>query len=92
MPKNLEDKNIDQLMAEADALIRQIDSDAIKDMKEEHRTQFERHAKNLKKIQSEVHGKIEKTGASNKNHGAEGVHEAILDIVKAMRDLTEYLS
>jgi hypothetical protein len=56
MPKNLESKNIEQLMAEADELIRQINSDAIKDMEEEHRIQFEKHAQNLEKIKSEVHG------------------------------------
>jgi hypothetical protein len=37
MPKNLESKSIDQLLAEADELIRQINSDAVKNMKEEHR-------------------------------------------------------
>ena len=88
MPKNLESKNIDQLLAEADELIRQINSDAVKDMKEEHRIQFEKHAQNLKNIKSEVQGKIEK----KTNSGAEGMHEAIQDIVKAMQGLTKYLS
>jgi len=88
MPKNVESRNIEQLLAEADELIEQINSDAIKDMQEEHRLQFEKHAQNLKKIKSEVQGKIEK----KTNSGAEGMHEAIQDIVKAMRDLTKYLS
>ena len=88
MPKNLESKNIEQLLAEADELMQQINSDVIKDMKEEHRLQFEKHAQNLKKIKSEVQEKIEK----KKDSGAEGIHEAIQDIVKAMRDLTKYLS
>jgi len=88
MPKNLESKNIAQLLAEADELIQQINSEAIKDMHEEHRLQFEKHAQDLKKIKSEVRGKIEK----KTNSGAEGMHEAILDIVKAMRDLKKYLS
>ena len=88
MPKNLESINIEQLLAEADELIQQINSDAINDMQEEHRLQFEKHAQNLKKIKSEVQGKIEKKTDS----GAEGMHEAIQDIVKAMRDLTKYLS
>ena len=88
MPKNLESKNIEQLLAEADELIQQINSDAINDMQEEHRLKFEKHAQNLKKIKSEVQGKIEK----KINSGAEGMHKAILDIVKAMRDLTKYLS
>ena len=88
MPKNLESKNIEQLLAEADELIQQINSDAINDMQEEHRLQFEKNAQNLKKLKSEVQGKIEK----KTNSGAEGMHEAILDIVKAMRDLKKYLS
>jgi hypothetical protein len=91
MPKNLESKNIDQLLAEADELIRQINSDAIKDMEEEHRIQFEKHAQNLKKIKSEVQGKIEKKGTSEISSGAEGMHEAIQDIVKAMKGLKNYL-
>ena len=45
MPKNLELLNIEQLLAEADDLIQQINSDVIKDMQEEHLLQFEKHAK-----------------------------------------------
>ena len=88
MPKNLESINIEQLLAEADELVQQINSEAINDMQEEHRLQFEKHAQNLKKIKSEVEGKIEK----KTNSGADGMHEAIQDIVMAMRDLTKYLS
>jgi hypothetical protein len=91
MPKNFESKNIEQLLAEADELIRQINSDVLKDMKEEHRLQFEKHAQNLKKIKSEVQGRIQKKEASEIGSGAEGMHEAILDIVKAMHDLTNKL-
>ena len=92
MPKNVESKNIEQLLSEADELIEQIHSDAIKDMQEEHRLQFEKHAQNLKKIKSEVQGKIEKKGTSELSSSAEGMHEAIQDIVKAMRGFTKYLS
>ena len=92
MEKNLESKDIEQLLAEADELIQEIDSDVIKFMKEEHRLQFEKHAQNLKKIKSKVQGKIEKKGTSETGSGAEGMHKAILDIVKAMRDLTKYIS
>jgi hypothetical protein len=87
MSNIVESKNIEQLLAEADELIQQINSDAIKDMQEEHLLQFEKHAQNLKKIKSEVQGKIEK----NTNSGAEGMHEAIQDIVKAMQDLKNKL-
>ena len=88
MPNNVASKNIEQLLAEADELIQQINSDVINDMQEEHRLQFEKHTQNLKKIKSEVQGRIEK----KTNSGAEGMHAAIQDIVKAMRDLTKYLS
>ena len=91
MPKNLESKNIEQLLAEADELIQQMNSDAIKDIKEEHRIEFEKHAQNLKKIKSEVQSKIEKKGTSEIDSGADGMHEAIQDIVKAMEGLKNYL-
>jgi hypothetical protein len=92
MPTNLESKNFEELLAEADELIEQINSDVIKYMKEEDRLQFEIHAQNLKKIKSEVQGKIENQGGSELGSGAEGMHAAILDIVKAMHDFTKYIS
>jgi hypothetical protein len=87
MPKNFKSINIEQLLAEADELIRQINSDVIDDMQEERRLQFEKHAQNLKKIKSKVQGKIEQKGTSDISSSAEGMHEAIKDIVKAMQDL-----
>jgi protein-tyrosine-phosphatase len=92
MSNNVESKNIEQLLAEAEELIQQMDSEAIKDIKEEHRLQFEKHSQNLKKIKSEIQGEIEKKGTSEISASAEGMHEAIQDIVKAMRDLTKYFS
>ena len=91
MPNNLEPMNIEQLLAEADELIQQINSDAIKDMQEEHLLQLEKHAQNLRRIKSEVKGKIEKKEASEISSSAEGMHEALQDIVKAMRDLKNKL-
>lgn len=85
MNKNIDSMNIEQLLVEAEELIQRINSDTIKDMNEGHRMEFEMHAQNLKKIKSEVHGKTGKEGASEIGSGADGVHEAIDDIVKAMR-------
>ena len=82
MSEYLESKDIKQLMAEADELVKRIDADAVKNMKEEHRLQVEIHAQHLKKIKSAVQDKIEKKGASKKDHGAEGMHEAIQEITK----------
>jgi hypothetical protein len=82
---------IEQIMAEADELIRKLDSGAVEDMKEEHRLQAEKHAQNLKKIKSEIQDKIEKKDHSKKFTGAEGMYEAIQDIVKASEALKRYL-
>ena len=91
MLTNIESKNIEQLLAEADELIRQINSNIIQDMQEEHRIQFEKHAQSLKMLRSEVQGKIEKKGTSENSSSAAGMHEAIDDIVKAMQDLKNKL-
>jgi len=92
MPENLASGNIEQLLAEADELIQQINSEVISDIKEEQRLQLEKHAQNLKKIKSEVQGRIEKKGTLETITGAEGMHEAIQDIVRAMRGLKKCLS
>ena len=92
MPTNLESKSIDELLAEADELLEQINSDAIEDMEEEHRLQFEIHAQNLEKIKSKVQSKIGEKGTSDIGSGAEGMHKALLDIVKAMGEFTKYIS
>jgi wobble nucleotide-excising tRNase len=92
MSKNVESKSIDQLLAEADELVQQINTDTLKDLKEEHRLQVEIHAQHLKKIKSAVQDKIEKKGTSNIDHGAEGMHEAFQEISKAIGELKKYLS
>jgi hypothetical protein len=74
-------------MAEADALIRQINADALKDMEESHRLEFEKHAQKFQKIQSGIQGKAGKAEILEKTSGADGMHAAILDIVKAFQDL-----
>lgn len=88
---NTQSEDIEQLLDEADELIRQIRSEAIEDMKEDYRLQFEKHTQNFERIKSEVQKKIEKKEASEIHSGAEGMHEAILDIVKAMHDFKNSL-
>ncbi len=92
MPENHETETIEQLMAEADELIRQINSDVINDMEEFHRLQFEKKVQNLEKIKSEVQGRIEKERTTDIGSGAEGMHEAMLDIVKAFREFRKNFS
>jgi hypothetical protein len=80
-------EDIDQLLAEADELINRINSDAIRDMEEGQRIQFEMHARNLKKLRAEAQEKAAEEGASESGAYSEGMHKAILDIVAAMKNL-----
>ena len=89
--KTLDPKSIELLLAEADELIRQIKSDASEEVQEMHRQEFEKHAHNLEKIKSRVLGKSDNKGASQKDAGADSMHEAILDIVKAMHNFKKSL-
>ena len=92
MPVNFESKDIDRLMAEADELVERIQSDLLNEMEEEHRLQFEIHAQKLEKIKSEVQGRIDKKKAAKTGSGAEGMHVAILDIIKALQGFAKSLS
>ena len=85
-------KDIDRLLAEADELIKQVNYDAIRDMEEEHRIQFEAHAQSLKKLRSEFQEKIDKEGTPEGGAYGEGMHQAIDEIVTAMKNLGSYFS
>jgi hypothetical protein len=87
MPTTLESKSIEQLLAEADKLIQKINSETLEDLEDEHRLQFENHAQKLEELKSVVQVKAEDKGTIETFSSAEGMHEAILDIVKAMKDL-----
>jgi hypothetical protein len=88
MPRNIETTSVEQLLAEADELIQQINSAAIKDKEEAIDLQLEQHVKKLEKIKSEALGKKEK----KRDSGAEGMHAAIRDITKALGILRKDLS
>jgi ferritin-like metal-binding protein YciE len=90
--KNEKSKNIKQLMAEADELMRQINSDAVKNMKEEHRLQFQKYSENLERVKFEFESETGKKETSKTHSGAEGMHEAIQDIVRAFQQLKTYLA
>lgn len=92
MKETFKHEDIEQIMAEADELLQQIDPEIIEYMEEERRLQLEQHAQGLKKLKSEVHEKIGNEAAPESGSYSEGVHEAIEDIVKAMKGLASYLS
>ena len=92
MPADLKSRKIEQLMAEADELVKRVHSDIFNEMEEAYRIQFEIHAQKLEKIKSDVQDRIDTKNAANMGSGAEGIHEAILDIIKAMQGFKTSLS
>lgn len=92
MPTTIKFKSIPQLLAEADELIEKINSEFTEDLEEEHRLQFENHVQQLNELKSKVQLKTEDKGIMESFASGEGIHEAIHDIVKAMKDLTSYLT
>ena len=91
MSEKLDSRSLEQLMAEADELVGQFDSEILKDMQEDQRIQFEKNAQNLEKIKSKIQGTIGKKDEPKSNSGADGMHEAIQDIVKAMQNFQKNL-
>jgi hypothetical protein len=92
MQKTYNYDDIEQILAEADDLLQQIDPKIIEYLKEEQRAQLEEQAQILKKLKSEVQDKVGKEEPSKSRPYSEGMHEAIEDIVKAMKALSSYLS
>jgi hypothetical protein len=85
-------KDIDQLLAEADDLIRRIDANELNEVHEKHRIEFEKHAQRLKQLRSEVKEKIDRQEEPGSGTYGEGIHEAIVDIMTAMKNLGVQLS
>jgi hypothetical protein len=83
--------DIYRLMAEADALVHKIDTGLVEELHESHRIQFEQQVQRLKSIKSTVEAKTEKKAVSEGGQYGEGIHEAIEDIVQAMKNLAGYL-
>ena len=84
--------DIEKLLSQADEMLSQVNSGIIEDMKDARRTQIEIHTIELKKRRLEVQDKIEKEKALDHGSAGEGIHEAIDEIVKAMKALTSYLA
>jgi hypothetical protein len=92
MEETLKHDNIEQLLAEADDLLQQMDPEIIEFMEAEQRLEFEQHAERLKELKSEIQEKIGAEGVSGSGSYSDGVHEAMDDIVKAMKALARYFS
>ena len=93
MTEKTSPRNLDQLMAEADALIQQMDGEFLENLNDEHRLAAEKHAQLLKEMKSAIEAhRGEKDKTADFGHGAKGMHEAIQEITKAMGELAKYLT
>jgi hypothetical protein len=92
MENTFKDVNIEQTLADADELLQQINAEIVKDTDERRRAQFEEHAERLKKLKSGVEEKVLKEAKPENGSYGEGMHEAMDDIAKAMKELASYLS
>ena len=92
MQKTYEYEDIEQILAEAEDLLQQIDPEIIEYLKEEQRAQLEQQAQSLKKLRSELEDQIRQEGPSKSKPYSEGMHEAMDEIAKAMKALASYLS
>jgi seryl-tRNA synthetase len=92
MQKTYKYEDIEQILAEADDLLQQIDPEIIEYLKEEQRAQLTQQAQSLKKLRSEVEDKIGQEGLSKNWPYSEGMHEAMDEIAKAMKALASYLA
>ena len=82
---------IDQVMAEADDLIRQIYSEKIEGMGAEQRTAYEQKVQRLEELKAVVREKSGKLSASGRQSVSEGIHDAIDDLVKAVNETAQQL-
>jgi hypothetical protein len=92
METTLKSKDIDQLLAEAEELLQQIDPELLEYFEEEQRAQLEEQAQSLKQLKSEVQDQLAREGIPESSSFSEGTHEAIEDIVKAMQTMAGYLA
>lgn len=84
-------RKIENILSEADELLNKYNSWLTEDMEETKRTQIEIYANELKKLRFKVQDKTEKDKTSDYGSSGEGIHEAIDEIVSAMKNLTKDL-
>jgi hypothetical protein len=83
---------IDQVMAEADDLIRQIYSQKIEGMGEEQRAEYEQRVRRLEELKAIVKEKFGGQQVSGRSSVSEGMHEAIDELVKAVAETAKKLT
>lgn len=92
MKKTFKTEDIDEMMTQADTLLKQFDSERVKDMEYVHRAQIEKDVHHLNTLKTEFQAKKGKADNPEGHSYGDGIHAAIEDIAKAMKGLARYLS
>jgi hypothetical protein len=83
---------IDQVMAEADDLIRQIYAQKIEGLGEEQRAEYEQKVRRLEELKAIVKEKFGGQQVSARSSVSGGIHEAIDELVKAVAETAKTLT
>jgi hypothetical protein len=88
--KELEGKNLDDLLSECDSLLEQLKTELYNDLAEENRLRLEIQQAALEKSKDRVENVAESVPGRGGSF-SEGMHEAIDDLVRAIRETARLL-
>ena len=92
MNENPTSNELEILMADAEELIQELNTDILNELEEEHRLQVENALQQIKRFQAELQANTEKKEESNAGYAPEGINMAIREIKKSMKELTQFLT
>lgn len=92
MTEMINQAEIEQLLAEAEELLSQLEPELLAYLQEEERAHVEEQVQSLKKFHAEVQDQVNKQAGLKVSSYGEGMHEAITEIAKAMKALARYLA
>ncbi len=92
MTTTITQAELEQLLAEAEELLNQLNPEILAYLAEEERAHLEKQAQTLKELQAEVQSQLNKQAGAGVSSYGKGMHEAIEDIAKAMKALARSLA
>jgi hypothetical protein len=92
MTETINQTELERLLAEAEELLNQLEPELLAYLQKEERAHVGEQVQNLKKLQAEVQDQVNKQEGLKVSSYGEGMHEAIVEIGKAMKALARYLA
>jgi hypothetical protein len=93
MGESVTHNNIEQILAEADALVKQIDAEVDRDVREKKLVDIESRVQHLKAASARIQEKMASESEKEKMSSyAEGYLEAFEEISKALHDMKKVLT